>query len=300
MDRLDAMRVFTHVVEQRSFTQAALALRLPRSTVTDAVKQLEARLGVSLLRRTTRTVHPTLDGEAYHQRALAILADVEDAEAGFAGGSPRGLLRVDVHGKLARHFLFPGLPAFLATYPQIELVLGEGDRAVDLVREGIDCALRVGELKDSDLVSRRVALLDEVTLASPAYVARHGAPRSVDDLGGHRMIAFHSSLTGGPLPLEFVVDGAVVTRVLPAPLSVNGADSYLAAARLGLGLIQIPRYNIEEDLRRGDLVVVLPSCPPTPTPASLLYPKHRQLSPRVRVFIDWLVAAFATAGQKAT
>ncbi|MDU3888916.1 MAG: LysR family transcriptional regulator, partial [Serratia liquefaciens] len=121
MDRIDAMRLFTRVVEQRSFTQAAQDLNLPRSTVTDAIKQLEARLQVRLLQRTTRHVSPTLDGEAYYQRCLTILADIEDAEMAFAGAKPRGLLRIDVHGTLARHFLMPELPDFLTQYPDIEL-----------------------------------------------------------------------------------------------------------------------------------------------------------------------------------
>src|SRR4029077_1894726 len=160
---------------------------LPRSTVTDAVKQLEARLGVQLLQRTTRHVSPTLDGEAYHRRCLALIADLEDAEAAFGGAKPKGLLRVDVHGTLARHFVLPGLPDFLAEYPEIELYMSEGDRLVDLVREGIDCVLRVGDPQDSDMVARRVAMLEEISCASPGYIDRFGLPASVDALDGHRM-----------------------------------------------------------------------------------------------------------------
>ncbi len=289
MDRFDAMRVFTRIVERRSFTAAAEDLGLPRSTVTDAVKQLEARLGVKLLQRTTRHVSPTLDGEAYHRRCLALIDDLEDAEAAFSGVKPKGVLRVDVQGTLARHFLLPQLPEFLAEYPGIELYMSEGDRLVDLVREGIDCVLRVGAVQVSDMVARRVAMLDEVTVAAPAYIERFGMPESIDELDGHRMIGFHSSATGNVLPLEFIVDGVLRTVTLPASLSVNGADSYAAAARLGLGLIQAPRYRFEDDLRRGTLVTVLPDYPPSPSPVSVLYPRNRQLSPRVRVFIDWLV-----------
>jgi DNA-binding transcriptional LysR family regulator len=289
------MRVFTRIVERRSFTLAAQDLGLPRSTVTDAVKQLEARLGVRLLQRTTRHVSPTLDGEAYHRRCLALLADLEDAEAAFAGAKPKGLLRVDVHGTLARHFLMPRLPAFLAEYPEIELYMSEGDRLVDLVREGIDCVLRVGDLGDSDMIARRVAMLEEITCAAPAYVDRFAMPETIDALDGHRVVGFRSSATGSLMPLEFVVDGITRTVSLPATVSVNGAESLVAAARLGLGLIQVPRYHVETDLARGTLVPVLAAFPPTPTPVSLLYPRSRQLSPRVRVFIDWLARAFAAA-----
>ena len=293
MDRFEGMRVFTRVVERRSFTLAAEDLGLPRSTVTDAVKQLEARLGVRLLERTTRQVNPTLDGEAHYRRCLSLIADLEEAEAAFGGAKPKGLLRVDVHGTLARHFVLPLLPDFLAEYPGIELYMSEGDRLVDLVREGIDCVLRVGDLQDSDMIARRVAMLEEITCAAPAYIERYGQPASVDDLDGHLMVGFHSSGSGALLPLEFTVDGALREMTLRATVSVNGAESLVAAARLGLGLIQVPRYHIEDDLKRGTLVAVLPDCPPSPTPVSLLYPRNRQLSPRVRVFIDWMTRAFA-------
>ena len=288
MDRFDAMRVFTRVLERRSFTLAAEDLGLPRSTVTDAVKLLEARLGVKLLERTTRHVSPTLDGEAYHRRCLAIIDDLEDAEAAFSGVKPKGVLRVDVHGTLARHFVLPRLPQFVAEYPGIELYMSEGDRLVDLVREGIDCVLRVGEVQALDMIARRVAMLDEVTCAAPSYIERFGMPGSIEALEGHRMIGFHSSATGAVLPLEFMVDGVLRTVSLPHTLSVNGAESYAAAARLGLGLIQAPHYHLEEDLRSGTLVSVLSAYPPSPSPVSLLYPRNRQLAPRVRVFIDWL------------
>jgi len=292
MDRLEAMRVFTRIVERRSFTLAAEDTGLPRSTVSDAVRELEARLGVRLLQRTTRHVGPTLDGEAYYRRCLAILADIEDAEGAFAGAKPKGLLRVDVHGTLARHFVLPGLPAFLALYPDIEIYISEGDRLVDLISEGIDCVLRVGTPQDSDMVGRTVAMLDEVTLAAPSYIDRHGMPRHPDAFDGHRMVGFHSSARGRMLPLEFIVSGAVREIILPATVSVNAAESYVAAAKLGLGLIQIPRYHAEAAVAAGELLPVLENFPPTRTPVSLLYPRNRQLSPRVRVFIDWLTTIF--------
>jgi DNA-binding transcriptional LysR family regulator len=293
MDRFDAMRVFTRVVERRSFTLAAEDMDLPRSTVTDAVKQLEARLGVRLLQRTTRHVSPTLDGEAYCRRCLTILADIEDAEGAFAGAKPKGLLRVDVHGTLARHFVLPNLPTFLETYPDLEIYMSEGDRFVDLVREGFDCVLRVGVLQDNDMIARRVTMLDEVTLASLAYIKARGLPEHPEALlDGHRMVGFRSTSTGGLLPLEFTIDGTVRNITLPATVSVNAAESYLSAAKLGLGLIQIPRYHADHALKSGELIQVLTDFPPTSTPVSVLYPRNRQLSLRVRAFIDWLVVIF--------
>lgn len=294
MDRFDAMRVFTRVLERRSFTLAAEDLGIPRSTVTDAIKQLERRLGTQLFLRTTRHVNPTLDGQAYYQRCIEIIASIEDAEGGFSGAMPRGLLRVEVQGTLARHFLLPELPAFLEKYPDIELYMTEGDRFVDPVREGIDCVLRVGLLQDSDMIARRVAMLDEVTVASPAYLARFGEPQHPDQLtDGHQMIGFRASGSIARMPLEFMVDGKLRTVTIPAPVSVNAAESYTAAASLGLGIIQIPRYHAMKHIAGGKLVQILGAYPPSSSPVSVVYPRDRQLSPRVRVFIDWIAVILA-------
>lgn len=296
MDRFDTMRLFVRIVERRSFTLAASDLDLPRSTVTQAIKRLESRLGVRLLQRTTRQVSPTLDGEAYHRRCVAILAEVEDAEGAFLDARPTGLLRVDMHGTLAHTFVLPDLPDFLARYPGLRVHIGEGDRWVDLVREGVDCVLRVGDLTDSSMVGRRIAMLEEVTCASPAYLDRHGVPQTPDDLDGHLAIGFLSTATGSTLPLEFVDRGVTRLVTLPSVVTVTGSETNIHLARLGLGLIQIPRYHLADDLATGRLVSVLTDYPPTPSPVSLLYPHNRQLSPRVRVFIDWVTATFAARG----
>jgi DNA-binding transcriptional LysR family regulator len=287
MDRLDSMRLFTRVVERRSFTGAAHDLGLPRSTATEVLKQLEKRLGVRLLQRTTRQVTPTLDGEAYYRRCLAILSEVEEAESAFTGAKPSGSLKVDVHGTLARHFLMPGLPRFLAEYPDIQLHIGEGDKLVDLIREGVDCVMRVGEPRDSAMVGKRLAMLEEGTFASAAYLEKFGTPRRPEDLANHRMIGFVSSATGNVMPLELTVDGELATFTPPLALSVASGESMVAAAAAGLGLIQLPRYHAA-----GVLIEVLADYRPSPTPVSLLYPHNRQLSPRVRVFIDWVTKEF--------
>ena len=288
MDRFDSMRLFARVVERRSFTGAAQDLGLPRSTATEVLKQLEKRLGVRLLQRTTRQVMPTLDGEAYYRRCLAIVSDVEEAESAFTGAKPTGPLRVDVHGTLARHFLLPGLPRFLAEYPGIQLHLGEGDRLVDLIREGVDCVLRVGEPRDSAMVGKRIAMLQEGTFASPDYLEKFGTPRRPEDLASHRMIGFVSSATGSVMPLELTVDGKLEYFTPPLALSVASGESMVAAAEAGLGLIQLPRYHVEGRA----LVEVLSDHRPSLTPVSVLYPHNRQLSPRVRVFIDWVTKEF--------
>ncbi|CAO3432424.1 LysR family transcriptional regulator [Azospirillum argentinense] len=287
MDRLDTLRLFVRIVDRGSFSAAAADCGVSRPVATAAIKALEHRLGTRLLQRSTRHVQPTLEGEAYHRRCVAILADLEDADRG-ANGAVAGLVRVDVAGHIARTVLLPALPDLLAKHPALNVHLGEGERLVDLVREGVDCVVRAGALANSDMVVRRLGTMPEITVASPSYLAAHGRPQTPDDLAGHQMIGFVSSRTGQPLPLEFTRDGQVVEVPLPARVLVSGADTSAAAARLGLGLVQAPRYRFAGDLASGTLVEVLADFPPTPTPLSVLYPSNRQLSPRVRVFVDWL------------
>jgi len=293
MDRFDAMRTFARVVERRSFTLAAQDFGLPRSTATQTIQQLETRLGVRLLQRTTRSVSPTLDGEAYYRRCLAIIDDIEDAEGAFAGARPRGSLRIEVQGTIARHFLLPGLPEFFAQFPDIEIAMSEGDRWVDLVREGVDCVLRFGQLPDSDMTMRRVGMLQRCTYAAPSYIERFGMPKTLEELKNHRMVGQRRWTTGEMVPLEFAAEDGVRSISLPATFSVTGPESYIAAVRLGLGLNQMPCFHAAADLKNGTLVAVLPQHPPPPAPVALLYPPNRQLSPRVRVFLDWAAAEFA-------
>jgi DNA-binding transcriptional LysR family regulator len=292
MDRFDAMRVFTRIVERRSFGRAADDLGLPRSSVTDAVKGLEARLGVRLLLRTTRQVSPTLDGEAYYQRCLSLIADLEDAEGAFVGAKPSGLIRIDVHGTLARYFLLPGLPRFREMYPDIRLYLGEVHQSLDMIREGLDCILRTGELADSPLIKRRLATLDRGTCASPGYLERFGTPRTPDELDGHEMVGLLAPDTAEIIPLAFRAGGEIRRLTLPAMMTVTGPETNVAAACLGLGLIQVPRYRVVSELATGALVEVLADFPPTQLPVHLLYSPTRQLSPRLRVFIEWVAEQF--------
>jgi DNA-binding transcriptional LysR family regulator len=289
MDRFQEMQIFVRIAERRSFARAADDLQIPRATVTNAMRRMEQRLGSRLLERTTRQVRPTPDGEAHYHRCVRLLADLDEAEGSFHNLAPKGLLRVNLQGTLARYFVVPALPGFLARYPGIELQIGEDDRLVDLVREGIDCVLRAGHLEDSSLVGRRVALMPQVTCATPAYLATYGDPVSLGALLEHRCVNYVSSSTGKAVPLEFMVDGHATDVHLKAAVSVTGADLYAGAALAGLGLVQIPRYRIAHELEAGSLRVVLADYPPPPMPVSVLYPQNRQLSSRVRVFAQWLL-----------
>lgn len=284
MDRFDAMQLFTRIVDLGSFTQAAAALDIPRATATHAIKELEARLHVRLLERTTRQVRTTVDGQAFYERCRHLLRELEDAESSLAelAVNPRGRLRIDIHGAPAQAIVLPRIQEFHERYPHIELVVGSGDRLVDLVREGVDCVVRAGEPKDSSLVTRRLALLPQVTCASPGYLAAYGTPTRPSDLARHLAVNFFSASRPEVFPYEFMVDGKLETYMLKDWISVNNADLYKSCAEQGCGIIQVPRFSVESQLREGSLVEILQHTPCPPMVYSVLYPHHRQLSPRVR------------------
>ena len=289
MDRFNAMLVFTRIVELGGFAKAADSLQMPRASVTVLIKQLEAHLGVQLLHRTTRQVSPTLDGVAYYQRCVLLLADLEEAEGLFRSSQPKGTLRVEMPAAVGRLVVLPALPEFTDRYPQIELEVGLNDRPVDLIREGVDCVIRGGLTMDDSLVARPLVQMDQVTCASPAYLLAHGVPQSLDDLGGHQVVEYFSSVSGKRYGLEFQVGDQVRLPDLPKRLAVNSAEGYLAACVAGYGLVQTPHYHVAQLLREGRLQEVLSDCLPPRLALTALYPQHRQLSPRVRVFVDWLV-----------
>jgi len=296
LDRLDTMRLFTRVAELRSFTAAADDLGHPRATATHAIKRLEARLGIQLLQRTTRCVNITRDGETYYRHCMRLLADLDEVETGFreAAVQPRGQLRVDLPVSFARLTVIPALPAFCARYPQIELDIGTGDRFVDLLREGVDCVLRIGALADSPMIGRRVAMLPQITAASPDYVRRHGEPTTLAELrDGHQAVNWVSPTTRRPEPLEFMVGRKRREVSLPGKITVSGVEAYLACCNAGLGIAQFPSYRSAAALADGSLQVLLPQHPPPALPMTVLYPPQRQLPARLRVFVDWLVELMA-------
>ncbi|MCF5042956.1 LysR family transcriptional regulator [Pseudomonas sp. PA-7-1E] len=291
MDRFNAMRVFTRIVELGGFAKAADSLQLPRASVTILIKQLEAHLGVQLLQRTTRHVSPTLDGAAYYQRCVQLLTDLEETEAVFSTRrqNPRGTLSIDMPSGIGSLIVIPALPTFTALYPQIELEIGLNDRPVDLIREGVDCVLRGGQALDESLVARPLAMMEQLTLASPAYLERMGTPTCLEQLAGHQMVEYVSSASGKRFGLEFLLGSELHPINLPKVVAVNSSAGYFAACEAGYGLIQAPRYHALRQLAEGTLVQVLPDVAVPKMALTALYPPHRQLSQRVRVFVDWLV-----------
>ena len=290
MDRIDLFRVFTRVVECASFTQAANMLGLPRSSVSLAIQDLEARVDARLLHRTTRPVAPTQDGIAFYERCLRLIDDIEETENLFrpSAEGPRGRLRVDMPGRIGRLIVAPALPEFLASYPGIDIALGVTDRAVKLVEEGVDCVLRVGPLEDSVMIARPLGELALVTVASPAYLERHGTPCAPEDLDRHQMVLYASPSSGRVEDFEWVEAGDVHSLMVPGRVTVNSAEAYIACCLAGLGLIQVPAYDVRTHLAAGELVELLPGHRAAPLPLTLLYPHRRHLSRRLQIFADWL------------
>ncbi|MBS0348834.1 MAG: LysR family transcriptional regulator [Proteobacteria bacterium] len=295
MDRFQAMKVFMGVVEANSFTRAADNLGLPRATVTNTIQGLENHLKTRLLNRTTRSVSLTADGAAYYERCGRILAELEETEAAFrdAARRPQGRLRVDVAGPIGRQILIPNLGEFHERYPDVELVIGMGDRPVDLVQEAVDCVIRGGELTDSTLVARRIGSLSFVTCGSPAYLGRHGEPRTLEELQQHRAVHYFSSVSGRNFDWDFLVDGVSVPVRMEGRMAVNDADAYVTCGIKSFGLIQPARFMALPHLESGALKEILPQWKPSPVPMSVLYPQNRHLSPKVRAFADWAAELFA-------
>lgn len=294
MDRLQAMQVFVRIVELGSFSKAAEQLGISRGSATTLVKQLESHLGARLLQRTTRQVCATLDGQSYYQHCLSILGEIEEAESLFSQRAthPQGRLKIDLPGSLARLVVIPALADFAARYPDITLEIGIGDRMIDLVSEGVDCVVRIGGLGDSTLVARSLPSLSQVTCASAEYVARFGQPVSLEQLDGHQCIDYLSATNGRLQALEFNRGGQTVTRTLPSRLAVRNGESYVAACEAGFGIVQVPRYHVAGQLESGTLIELLAQYRPQDLPMTALYPHHRHLTPRLRVFIDWLTELF--------
>jgi len=224
MDRFNAMRVFTRIVELGGFAKAADSLQMPRASVTVLIKQLEAHLGVQLLHRTTRLVSPTLDGAAYYQRCISLLADLEEAEGLFKSSQPKGTLRVEMPAAVGRLVVLPALPEFTQRYAHIELEIGLNDRPVDLIREGVDCVIRGGLTMDDSLVARPLVQMDQITCASPGYLQAHGVPQSLEDLSGHQVVEYFSSASGKRYGLEFQIGDEVRLVDLPKQIAVNSAE----------------------------------------------------------------------------
>ncbi|MEO8385791.1 MAG: LysR family transcriptional regulator [Betaproteobacteria bacterium] len=287
------MQIYVRVAELASFTQAADIMSLAKASVSTAVQQLESELGTRLLHRTTRRVQMTQDGQVFYECCKDLLSDMEELQSLFRSdpAALQGRLRVDMPSTVARDLVLPRLPEFLAAHPALEIELSSTDRRVDVIRDGFDCVLRVGVLGDSSLIARPLGYYRMVNCASPAYIAAFGMPLHPDDLAGHRLIHYVSTLGARASGFEYI-DPDDSNRVKYIPLkgtvTVNNSESYVGACLAGLGIIQAPEPGMRVALDSAQLVEVMPQYRAAAMPVSLIYANRRHQPRRVQVFMNWL------------
>jgi DNA-binding transcriptional LysR family regulator len=292
MDRFQEMRVFAAVVDAGSFVGAASALAMSKPAVSRHVADLEARLGLRLLHRTTRRLSLTDEGEVFHARCRTLLADLEEAEAevGSRSGEAAGLLKVNVPVSFGLLHLAPLWAGFMARHPRVALDVTLSDRVVDLVEEGFELAVRIARLRSASLISRRLSSTRLILCASPGYLARHGAPGHPSELAAHSVLAYSLLSTGDTWSFEGP-QGPVTARVEPR-LRTNSGDTCRTAALQDLGIVLQPAFLVGEDLRSGALVELLPAYRSIELGIYAVYPTRTHVSPKVRLLVEYLVEAF--------
>ncbi len=292
MDRLDDMLAFIKVVDTKSFTAAADRLNLSKSVVSRRIGELENRLGARLLNRTTRKLSLTEVGQAYYERCSRILADLEEAEQAVADlhAAPRGRLRVNAPVSFGVTHLASAVAEFAERYPLIEIEMDLNDRYVDLVDEGYDVAIRIGRLRDSSLIARRLAPARLALCASPAYLIKHGTPQTPDDLVNHQCLIY----TNLPSPdvWQLQVGGETRSVRVSGPVRGNNGDLLRDAAIAGAGIILSPTFLCGQALSAGTLLSFMADALPSDSSVNAVYPQSRHLSPKVRVFVDFLIQRF--------
>ncbi len=289
MDQLASMRTFARVADLNSFTRAADALELSRAVVSTQVAELERHLGVRLFHRTTRRVTLTADGTEYLDRCRRILADLEAADEAVKRTRlrPQGRLRIDVPVAFGRHLLLPALPEFTARYPDLSLEVQYNDRVIDLIAEEVDVAVRVGPVKDKNLVARGVCRTRVLTCASPEYLAKHGTPTDPEQLRQHRLIGLLSNTTGHPRKWLFQKGPVRKALKLPFTLAFNAHEAPISAAIRGVGIVQTVDVLVAEATASRRLEVILKDWSAEGTPLSIVYPAAQRGSTKVRVFADF-------------
>jgi LysR family transcriptional regulator for bpeEF and oprC len=299
MDQLFCMRVFARVVEHGSFARAAEDLDIARPTATTAVAQLERRLKVRLLHRTTRRLSVTAEGRAFYQGCVRMLNDLAETEDALSGAqrSPRGHLRASTPNAFIHEAFFQLLPRFLERHPELTVDLVVTDRAVDMVEEGIDCAVRAVPLADdSTLVARRIAQVYRITCASPAYLEAHGTPQSIAELEKHNCIRFISPSTGRTTDWRFEKAGAAVDFTPRGNFGVTSLEGAVVAAAAGIGIAQVSDVLAMPQLRSGALQPILIDWAVPGPSLSVVYPSGRYLSAKVKAFTDFVAEVYPMAG----
>ncbi|MCR9352113.1 LysR family transcriptional regulator [Vibrio alginolyticus] len=290
MDRIQQMEVFIQVVESGNFTKAAEALNIPRSTISTVIQTLENRLGTQLLHRTTRKISVTMDGMRYLETANILVQKFNASERMFHSEpcNIQGRLRVDMPSRIARRIVIPALPKFLSQYPLLKIELYMQDKLVDLVAEGVDCVIRVGELSDSELICKKIGDLEMSLCASPKYIKKFGMPETIEALSSHQLVHYSVQLPSQPTTLRLQAQRETISVPMKNQITVDNAEAYIASALAGLGIIEIPRYDVLHLLKNNKLQEIFPNCKPKSMPLYFLYPKRKNLPLRVRIFQAWI------------
>ena len=290
MQGLQPLLAFAETAKRGNFAAASREIGCTPSTLAKAVSRLEKRLGVRLFHRTTRQVTLTEDGERLFGRCQRVLDEFEqlEEEAFGAREEPAGTLRIDMPVTFGRVVMLPVLARLAEDYPRLSIDARFSDVYVDLVKEGIDVAIRTGVLRDSTLVARPFGSQELLLIASPAYLARAGAPRRLADLRGHAAVLFRVPSTGKDRPWHLRMRGRNVSFMPPSRMRVDEGDAIVRAAVLGMGIGQVPHYMVTERLSRGDLVEVLPALRPAPMQIAAVMPSARMVTSRVRALLDLL------------
>lgn len=292
MSGLQQFIAFAETAKHGGFASAARELGVAPSTLAKSVGRMETTLGVKLFHRTTRQVTLTPDGERLFHRCQRVLSEVEELQAEASGtrAAPQGVLRISAPVFYGRRVIMPLLAEMTTRYPEVHLDIRLSDSFVDLVREGIDLAIRIGTLKDSTLIARRLDRQYLLLCASPEYLAQHGTPRRIEDLAAHAAIAFRLPTSGRDRPWQFKQRGTPVELSPRAHVRINETESLLDAIKLGMGICQLPDNLVRHEIARGEIKEILVSCRPDPMPINLVYPSGRMLPARVRVAIEALDA----------
>ncbi|MGB1951092.1 MAG: LysR family transcriptional regulator [Marinobacter sp.] len=292
MDRLLEMQTFCAVVEAGSFVAASEAMGMSKAAVSRYVSELESRLRVRLLHRTTRRLSLTAEGDVFYVRCRELLAGVEEAEAELTSSTSvaRGVLRINAPVSFGIRHLAPLWGEFHARFPDVELNIDLSDRLVDIVEEGFDLAIRIASLRNSSLVSRRLTSTRLLVCASPEYICAHGAPEKPEDLANHRVIAYSNLATGNEWHFQGM-EGPVSARVRPWMYANNG-ETCCAAAVAHQGVVRQPSFLLQEDLDAGRLVELMQQYRSAEMGVYAVYPTRKFVTPKVRALVDFLVAAF--------
>ena len=295
MDRLESLHVFCRVVELNSFSRAADQLHLSNASITNHIAALESHFGVRLLNRTTRRLSLTDDGRGCYERAQRLLGEMAELEDALQGArlKPKGILRIDIPTAIGRIYIAPALPRFAAQYPELSLRVHVTDRDLDIVDERADVVIRMGELKDSNMVARLIYQSRSLCCAAPPFLQRYGTPATPHDLLSLPCLGFIQPNSREIVPWTFNKDDQEFAFTPQASIAINHAESLIHAATTGAGVVQLLSSSLNPPIQAGQLVPILEDWSSAGPPVYVVYPQNRHLSPKVRAFVDFVSELFS-------